>query len=128
MVLDTSAIVAIQLKEPGYLKLIDAVEQAGVVVVGVPTLLEATMVLTTRCGQDARPLLLAFLRYIEAEVVAFSEAHLDAAVVAFLRFGRGRHPASLNFGDCMSYAVAAVSGLPLLFTGEDFSRTDINRA
>jgi ribonuclease VapC len=83
------------------------------------------MVLTARLGQDARPLLFAFVRRVRVEVVAFGEEHLDAATTAFLRFGRGRHPAALNFGDCMSYAVA---GMPLLFTGEDFAQTDIARA
>lgn len=117
--------VAIHLKEPGHERLIDAIDHAEVVVVGVPTLLETAMVLTTRLGQDARPTLLAFLRRIDAEVVPFHEEHLDAAITAFLRFGRGRHPAALNFGDCMSYAVAAVAGMPLLFTGDDFPQTDI---
>jgi len=99
-----------------------------VVVVGVPTLLETVMVLTARLGQDARPIIFTFLRRLEAEVVPFNEEHLDAAATAFMRFGRGRHPAALNFGDCMSYAVASVSGMPLLFTGEDFRRTDIAQA
>ncbi len=128
LVLDSSVIVAIHLKEPGYERLIEAIENASVVAVGVPTLLETAMVLTTRLGQDARPLLAAFLRLVEAEVVAFDQTHLDAATAAYLRFGRGHHRAALNFGDCMSYAVAAVAGLPLLFTGEDFARTDIARA
>jgi len=127
MVLDSSAIVAIHLKEPGYERLLAAIEQAEVVAVGVPTLLETVMVLTSRLGQDGRPVLFAFLRRVEAEVVAFHEAHLDAATTAFLRFGRGRHPAGLNFGDCLAYAVAAVGGQPLLCTGEDFARTDIPR-
>jgi ribonuclease VapC len=125
MVLDSSAIVAIHLREPGYERLIERIDAAGVVVVGVPTLLETVMVLTSRLGQDARPMLFAFLRRLDAKVVWFSEEHLDAAATAFLRFGRGRHPAALNFGDCMSYAVASVSGMPLLFTGEAFGRTDI---
>ena len=128
MVLDSSAIVAIHLKEAGFERLIGLIDIGEIVVVGVPTLLESAMVLTARLGRDARPLLLAFLRRVDAEVVAFNEEHLDAAVTAFLRFGRGRHPAGLNFGDCMSYAVASVSGLPLLFTGDDFSRTDITQA
>jgi len=128
MVLDSSAIIAIHLKEPGYDRLIEAIDKAEIVVVGVPTLLETAMVLSTRLGRDARPLLFAFLRRVEAEVVAFNQEHLDAAVTAFLRFGRGRHPAGLNFGDSMSYAVAAAAGMPLLFTGEDFARTDIGRA
>jgi ribonuclease VapC len=138
MVLDTSAIVAIHLQEPGYDRLIDTIDHAEIVVVGVPTLLETAMVLTSRlgqaeapikgAGQDARPMLLAFLRRLQCEVVAFNEEHLDAATTAFIRFGRGRHPAALNFGDCMAYAVASVAGMPLLFTGEDFGRTDIGRA
>ena len=128
MVLDSSAIVAIHLREPGHERLVEKVQDAEVVVIGVPTMLETVMVLSARLGQDARPLLLAFLRRLEAEVVPFNEQHLDAAAAAFLRFGRGRHPAALNFGDCMSYAVASVAGMPLLFTGEDFTRTDIGRA
>jgi ribonuclease VapC len=104
MVLDTSAIVAIHFQERGYERLIECIDRADVVVVGVPTLLEAATLLTARIGQDARPLLFAFLRRTEAEVVAFNQEHLDAAMTAFLRFGRGRHPAALNFGDCMAYA------------------------
>jgi ribonuclease VapC len=125
MVLDSSAIVAIHLKEPGYGRLIDAIDHAGLVVVGAPTLLETAMVLSARLNQDARPLILAFLRRLDAEVIAFNEEHLDAATTAFLRFGCGRHPAGLNFGDCMSYAVASVAGMPLLFTRQDFAQTDI---
>ena len=128
MVLDSSAIVAIHLREPGHERLVERIDAAEVVVVGVPTLLETVMVLTARLGQDARPMLFAFLRRLEAEVVPFNEEHLDAAATAFIRFGRGRHPAALNFGDCMSYAVASVAGMPLLFTGEDFRRTDIAQA
>jgi ribonuclease VapC len=128
VVLDSSAIVAIHLREPGYEQMIEAIDRAEVVVVGVPTLLETVMVLTTRLGKDSRPLVQAFLRRAEAEVVAFREEHLEVATAAFLRFGRGRHPAALNFGDCMSYAVASVAGMPLLFVGDDFTRTDIARA
>jgi ribonuclease VapC len=128
MVLDSSAIVAIHLKEPGYERLIEAIEGAELVVIGTPTLLETAMVLSSRLGQDARPMISAFLRRVSAEVVAFSEEHWEAAASAFLRFGRGRHPAALNLGDCMAYAVASVASLPLLFKGEDFARTDIERA
>lgn len=82
------------------------------------------MVLTARLGQDARPMLFVFLRRLDAEVVPFNAEHLDSAAAAYIRFGRGRHPAALNLGDCMVYAVASVSGLPPLFTGDDLSRTD----
>ena len=128
MVLDSSAIVAIHLREPGHERLVERIEAAEVVVVGIPTLLETAMVLTARLGQDARPMIFAFLRRLEVEVVPFNEEHLDAAITALVRFGRGRHPAALNFGDCMSYAVASIAGLPLLFTGGDLEQTDIARA
>ena len=128
MVLDSSAIVAIHFQEPDHDQLMAAIDGAEIVLVGVPTILEVTMVLSARLRQDARPRVRAFLRHIEAEVVSFNQDHLDAAITAFLRFGRGRHPAGLNFGDCMSYAIAAIAGLPLLFTGEDFAQTDIARA
>jgi ribonuclease VapC len=128
MVLDSSAIVAIHLREPGHERLMDRIDAAEVVVVGAPILLESVMVLTARLGYDARPMLLAFLRRLEAEVVPFNQEHMDAAATAFIRFGKGRHPAALNFGDCMSYAVASVAGMPLLFIGEDFRRTDIAQA
>jgi ribonuclease VapC len=94
----------------------------------VPTVLETRLVLTSRLGQDARPLVSAFLRRLNAELIPFNEQHLDAAVAAYLRFGRGHHPAALNFGDCMSYAIAAVAGLPLLYIGGDFAQTDIRQA
>jgi ribonuclease VapC len=70
----------------------------------------------------------ALLRKLNAEIVDFNEYHYEAAASAFLRFGKGRHPAGLNFGDCMSYALSAVTGLPLLCTGDDFARTDIQCA
>ncbi len=128
MVLDSSAVIAIHLKEPGHERLIEALDRADVVVIGTPALLETAMVLSARLAQDARPLVFAFLRRVQAEVVPFNEAHFDAAVAAVRRFGRGRHPAGLNFGDCMSYAIAAAAGMPLLFTGDDFTRTDIAAA
>ena len=128
MVLDSSAIVAIHLKEPGYERLVTAIEQAEVLVIGAPTVFETAMVLSSRLHQDFRPLLLKFLNRTQAEIVPFTKDHFEAATAAFLRFGRGRHPAGLNFGDCMAYAVAAVAGMPLLFTGNDFSQTDITAA
>jgi ribonuclease VapC len=128
MVLDSSAIVAIHLREPGHERLVEKIEAATAVCMGAPTLLETAMVLTTRLGQDARPLIAAFLRRLDAEVIPFNEEHLDAATSAFLRFGRGRHPAALNFVDCFSYAIASAAGMPSLFTGEDFSRADILQA
>jgi ribonuclease VapC len=128
MVLDSSAIIAIELRESGFERLIDRIGEAKAVVIGVPTMFETVIVLSRRRGQDARPWLRGFLRSAEAEAVPFTEEHLDAAIDAFLRFGRGRHPAKLNFGDCMAYAVAAVAGMPLLYTGNGFAQTDIPAA
>ena len=128
MVLDSSAIVAIALEESASERLMDAIDQAEIVVVGAPTLLETLMVLNSRLGQDARPFVQDFLADVEAEVIEFGEAHFRSASAAFTRFGKGIHPAGLNFGDCMSYAIADIAGMSLLFTGEDFSKTDVRRA
>lgn len=127
MVLDSSAIVAIILAEPDCDRLLEQTSQASVLAVGAPTLVEAALVLSSRLKRDARPLLHNFLRQGEVEVVPFTEDHYEVALDAFQRYGKGRHPAALNFGDCLSYAVARVSGLPLLFTGTDFSKTDLAR-
>jgi len=128
MVLDTSALVSIQIEEPGFQTLFRKIEEAPRVVIGAPILFEAAMVLSGRMGTDARFSLSRGLRQLGVEIIPFTEEHYEAAVSAFLRYGKGRHPAGLNFGDCMSYALAFVSGLPLLYTGDDFSKTDIQAA
>ena len=128
MVLDSSALVAIVLKETGYEALAEKAQLANPLLIGAATALESALVLSGRLGSDPRSIILTVLRRFNAEVVEFNESHYEAAVTAFLRFGKGRHPAALNFGDCMSYALASVSGLPLLCTGDDFSRTDIQCA
>jgi ribonuclease VapC len=128
MVMDSSALISILLEERGHGSLLEKVGRAEAIFLGAPTALETAMVLSTRFRQDSRPLLAGFLRRINAEIIEFNEDHYEAALSAFLRFGKGRHPAALNFGDCMSYALASVSGLPLLYAGIEFSRTDIQSA
>jgi ribonuclease VapC len=128
MVLDTSALVSIHLEESGFQELFRKVDAASHVVIGAPTLVEAAMVLSGRSKADARLALSIGLRRMQARIVPFTEEHYQGAVSAFLRYGKGRHPAALNFGDCMSYALARISGLPLLYTGDDFSQTDIPAA
>jgi ribonuclease VapC len=86
------------------------------------------MVLASRAGRDVRPQLAAFFRRKDVAVLPFTEEHFHAATEAFLRYGKGRHRAALNFGDCMAYAVAAVAGMPLLYTGNNFAQTDIPAA
>ena len=128
MVLDSSAILAVLLAEPGHNRLLQRISEAPMVAVGAPTVVESAIVLSARIGRDARAELNEFLQEAEAEVIPFAAEHYNAAVDAFHRYGKGRHPAALNFGDCLAYAVASLAGLPLLFVGNDFSKTDIARA
>lgn len=128
MILDTSAIVAIFLREPGFERLLKAIDDAQTVAVAGPTLLEAGIVLSARLGQDATGLLQTFIASGDVEVLPFGEAHWPVAVRAWLEWGKGRHPAALNFGDCVSFAAARAAGMPLLYVGEDFARTDLVQA
>jgi ribonuclease VapC len=128
MTLDSSALVAVLFSEPGYLDLVDVILQADVVRVGAPTLVETGMVLGGRRGTPAGRELDELVRELGVTVVSFGETEWRAALQAFGRFGRGRHKAALNFGDCLAYATAAVAGDTLLFVGADFSHTDIPAA
>jgi ribonuclease VapC len=128
MILDASAILSILLEKPGHDRIVNRLNRASITAVGAPTLVEAAMVLTTRLERDARPLLNQFLREAEVEVIPFTREHFEIAMDAFRRYGKGRHPAALNFGDCLCYAVARISGFPLLYTGDDFSKTDLQSA
>ena len=127
MIVDSSALLAIVLRENGWEALVDklSAEPAGA---GAPTLAEAGMVLTARLGARGRSLLARVVQEARIEVVPFTDAHWPIAIDAYARFGKGRHAAGLNFGDCLTYAVARVAGQPLLYVGEDFARTDLPRA
>ena len=125
MILDSSAIVAVLLAEPGYEAVLERIMKAPLVACGAPTVAETGLVLSSKLRRDARPLVNEFLREAEVEIIPFSREHAEVAVEAYLRFGKGRHPAGLNFGDSMTYAMARVSGLPLLFVGDDFPKTDL---
>lgn len=125
MILDSSALVAIFTQEAGHEGLVDAVAEAPAAAVGAPTLVEAGIVLTVRMRLDARPLLARFLHDFGIMVVPFGEDHWREALDAFDRFGKGRHPAALNLGDCFSYAVASLAEQPLLCVGNDFRKTDL---
>lgn len=128
MIVDSSALVSILLEEAGYEILLEKLNLADPIFVSAPIAFETAIVLSKRLGRDARPILAGLLSRMRAEIVDFTQQHYEAAVAAYLRFGKGRHPAALNFGDCMSYALASESGLPLLYTGDDFSHTDIQSA
>lgn len=128
MIVDTSALVAVTLREPGFEDLIGLLERSPFAGIGTPTLVETGMVLSARLGGDGRDLVSQLLHEFGLVPVPFGDDHWREAIVAFERFGRGHHPARLNFGDCMSYAVARLAAEPLLFVGEDFSATDIEAA
>lgn len=125
MIVDSSALVAVLRREPGFERLVDAMLDAGSVLVPASCYLEVAMVIAGRKGPDSRPEVDALLHRLRARVLPFGEAHARLATDAFLRYGKGRHPAGLNFGDCMAYAVAQAEAAPLLYAGGDFARTDV---
>jgi ribonuclease VapC len=126
IVVDTSAIVAILGSEPEKDRFVDAILAASPRFMSAVSLQEAGMVIAGRFGDDAvwEPLD-ALLARLDVEIVAHDAALALIAREAFLRFGKGRHPARLNFGDCAAYALAKANSLPLLFKGGDFAQTDI---
>ncbi len=125
MIVDSSALVAILRLEAQAERLVRAIAAEGQGLVPAPCYLETCMVIAGRKGPDSRPGVDRLLSELRLSVIYMSEDHARRATDAFLRFGKGRHPAGLNFGDCMAYAVAQAQGAPLLFTGEDFARTDV---
>jgi ribonuclease VapC len=128
MILDTSAAAAILFGEPEALHYIQLVHDAHRCLMSVANFVELSMVIEGQIGADAGRQCDMFLRRagIVIEPVTVEQGQL--ARQAFLDFGKGRHPAGLNFGDCFAYALAKVTGEPLLFKGEDFSKTDIQAA
>ncbi len=128
MIVDTSALVAVVVREPGFETILDKLAVTGVVGIGTPTIVELGIVLSARLGTDSRHLVLSLLDQLEIAEVSFGERHWREALRAYLNFGRGRHGAGLNLGDCFTYAVASLASEPLLFTGEDFAQTDLQAA
>ena len=128
MIVDSSAIAAVVFKEPGHENLLAKMASSDVIAVGAPTLVETGIVLTARLGTSAMGVLGRFVQETAMDIVPFGNAHWREAVDAFERFGKGRHPAGLNFGDCLSYATAKLSRQPLLCVGDDFARTDLDLA
>jgi ribonuclease VapC len=128
MVIDTSAVVAILFDEADQVRYDQAIEAASVRLVSAVTRVELALVIEGRKGEAGRERLDRFFRLTGAEVVAATADHAQIAIEAFRRFGKGRHRASLNIGDCFAYALARATGLPLLFKGDDFIHTDIAAA
>jgi ribonuclease VapC len=125
MIVDSSALIAIVFREPDHETLLTKLAGADWAGIATPTLVETGIVLSARLRRDARPVVSLLLQEAGVEEVPFGAGHWREAVGAFLRYGKGRHPAALNFGDCISYATAKLASVPLLCVGEDFSKTDL---
>ena len=110
--------------EPDHEHILHCIQSAARVSIGAATLLEAGIVLSSRLGEDARGRLGRLMHEGAIDVLPVTDAHYAVAMGAWLRFGKGRHPAALNYGDCLSYAMAVVANEPLLCVGDDFPQTD----
>jgi ribonuclease VapC len=129
VILDSSAVVAVLIEEPGCEELELKMRGADVLAIGGPTLVETNAVMARRVrGEMGRAAVSRFREALDVVVIPFAQAHCEVATEAYFQFGKGRHPAALNYGDCMAYATARIAGRPLLFIGNDFAQTDIERA
>jgi ribonuclease VapC len=125
MIIDSSALVAILLEEPEVLRLTTAIAETSICRLPASCLLEASMILLARRTEDGVRNLDLYVARSRMEIAPFTESQARLARTAFERYGKGRHPAQLNFGDCMAYALAKETGEELLFKGTDFALTDI---
>jgi ribonuclease VapC len=128
MVVDTSALLAILLDEPERREFNELVEGVDSCMLSVASLVEVSIVVESRFGAEGVRDLDLFLERAGVELAPVDREQAQMARRAFSRFGKGRHPAALNFGDCFSYALAMVLGEPLLYKGDDFARTDVTSA
>ena len=128
IVVDSSALIAILRDEPERRRFIDAIVDHGTPRISAATYLEASMVMELRLGDRGGREVDGLIEDIGIEIVPFDRAQAMVARDAFRRYGKGRHGAALNFGDCFIYALAKTLGAPLLFKGNDFALTDIKRA
>jgi ribonuclease VapC len=128
VIVDGSAMIAILLREPGHERLRDRLAASEHVGTGAPTIVESSLVLCNRLGHAGKTLLARFLQEAEIEVVELTAEHWTVAADAFIAYGKGRHRAGLNLGDCMTHAVAKLAGEPLLCLGDDFPATDLEVA
>ncbi len=128
MVIDTSALIAIIKRESVADRLVAAIDADATRLVSAGTVIETSLVLLGRYGELGESLLDRLLREIRVDLVSVDDEQVTLARDAALRFGRGRHEAALNFGDCFSYALAVARAEPLLFVGDDFAKTDVERS
>lgn len=128
MVIDTSALLAILWDEPERRTFIEKIEAADARLLSAASLVETSIVIEARHGAEGVKLLDLFLDRAGIEIAPVDDEQAREARLAFSRYGKGRHAAGLNFGDCFAYALAITSGEPLLFKGRDFAATDIASA
>ena len=125
MVIDTSAIIAILSNEPDATQLAGAIAAADSRFMSAASLLESAIVIESRYGPSGGQKLDELIATAEIQIEPVTVDQVSIARTAFRTYGKGRHPAGLNFGDCFAYALAKSKEAPLLFKGDDFSRTDI---
>lgn len=125
MVIDTSALVAALEGEPEGQSFVEAIAAAPRVLLSAASLVEASLVLESRRGEAAGRELDLFLHRARVQVIPVDADQAELARRAWRRFGRGRHPAGLSYGDLFAYALATATGEPLLYKGDDFARTDV---
>jgi ribonuclease VapC len=125
MVIDTSCLIAIFLHEPERQAFLDLILAAHARRISAASVLESGMVIEARRGEIGSRELDLFLSRLQFEIVPVDAEQVEVARMGWRKFGKGNHPASLNFGDCFAYALAKISGEPLLAKGDDFRRTDI---
>ena len=125
IVVDTSALIAILDREPDAALYAEAIAEADAPLISAATLLELHIVMLNRHGGRAGQLVDRLIQDAGFQIEHFTAQHLELAREAYARYGKGRNSAGLNYGDCFSYALAKATGLPLLFKGEDFSKTDL---
>jgi ribonuclease VapC len=125
MIIDTSAIIAVLFNEDDAKVYADLITQSDSRRMSAATFVETAIVVETQTKTSGSRQLDAFLRRADIAIEPVTEEHAHIARQAFIDFGKGRHPAGLNYGDCFSYALAKASGEPLLFKGKDFSKTDL---
>jgi ribonuclease VapC len=128
VILDSSPVVSVLLRETGYEDLERKMREADMLAMGAPTLFETKMVIFSARGEPGLVAVSRFRASLDVVTVPFGGRHEEVANEAFIRFGKGHHRAALNYGDCMTYATARVADEPLLFIGNDFAQTDIEAA
>ena len=126
MVVDTSVLIAVLLQEPQAARITELIDGASPCLLSAANLLEASIVIEGRKREAGAYDLDRFIYRSGIEIVSVDVDQAEIARQAWRRFGKGRHPAGLNYGDCFAYSLAKSRGLPLLFTGNDFNRTDID--